>query len=1161
MECDKDKETSPPESPPVMEDTILDDNQDDVDTEMTTTAATAVATGTKDPEANTDAQTPVRAAMAAYLARNANTLANTAKRNSPLGWGQGHVVNASAYVPDDSETTAEARNMVINGLAQTHPDDVDESVLDNNVEFVLSRLSRHESDVRQEWTAAMAEVLQRVNPLDVVLTLDTLRELFSDTEIAGIRAFSLRGAGNTMFTVPAEFMARHLVPSMIMNKVMGDILPKHLSDVSGGEGEASTSHKWKSVDIVPLLTAVYGDLRMRTWIQDNVGPHCKDGDRYDDNGELLRADSDLGNVDLREEERPRVADMKSLNVLADANRGFKEILSYQKHMEHMHGASLAEILEEFEGIMAAAANKSGYSRTGDKELLSEHKERAETLCDQLKMYLDKLIVAEKSVLVVNQTNYDLTLENERLIEERISLQKLHEKQLEEKQHEASRTVVNKVNECIADMELLRWQAVEAIKSQKLIPDVEDVVVDDETYKHRWEKAQRLNNTLSQRLNAQSYANAVVTERLNASNLRMAMLPVPQLKELLEADVSTPSALLSKALHEQRDYGRGLKYFKGEFSTWQEPAKGSINLQSYAKIISPGLCISPSEQTEAKALEELWKTTKGMVYKPNPPVEVAGIAIVARDTIPKKSVGSSSSSPGAAATYASAASRSSSSTTTSSRLRRSTSPIRKRRAPESIRFDGPYRFWLDYSPKKEEFMNEAHTCWSLDIERWAYPDLRLQEPHPWSTPRAKDEFDEKILDIWARSFSLMCEAHTRPETIVDEIPGRDQYTSTYEWLSQPQNRQRPPQILSQLRSSGLFSQTLRLPDPMDSFNDRVAEYIMDRNTLSYLRVILKPNKKYAGSEYTRTKEESFRIPGHNDRVQYKPAKSQERHPSYPVASDLFRDSGMAKNGSLRRSTIAVSDTALLHELKSIKHGEGRSILYKLYMFLPASMVDIKGHLIDLRLQVKADHYMSDWAESKFLSYTTEVQDQKSVRSTHLDIPRFLVAIFGNAFAGLQYDASGERIDWSGAPENFPLEDLYCKVEEWLFHVERCMYNTSMRMYCAWSELHFTVYERHRHRLMTLYSIMADSFDLIAHQPPMMHSTEHRPRFNFELFKEVHTAPRRTAQNPKPCSYLFGKHITISRWTCRRGGRFTRPPYAGNPPTSVTASLQNKDAGQE
>ena len=99
------------------------------------------------------------------------------------------------------------------------------------------------------------------------------------------------------------------------------------------------------------------------------------------------------------------------------------------------------------------------------------------------------------------------------------------------------------------------------------------------------------------------------------------------------------------------------------------------------------------------------------------------------------------------------------------------------------------------------------------------------------------------------------------------------------------------------------------------------------------------------------------------------------------------------------------------------------------------------------------------------------------------------------------------------------------------------------------------------IKTLYSIIADSFDLIAHQPPMMHSTEHRPRFNFELFKEVHTAPRRTAQNPKPCSYLFEKHITMSRWTCRRGGRFTRPPYAEYPPTSVTASLQNKDAGQE
>ena len=202
-----------------------------------------------------------------------------------------------------------------------------------------------------------------------------------------------------MFTVPAEFMSKHLVPSMIMNKVMEDILPKHLTGVSGGEGESPTSHKWKSVDIIPLLTAIYGDLRMRTWIQDSIGPHRKDSERYGEDGELLGADPNLGNVD-REVEGHKVADMKTLNVLADANRGYKEILSFQTHLDHMHSASLAEIPEEFEGIMAAAANKGGYSRTGDKELLCKHKERAETLCDQLKMHLDKLIIAEKAVLVV-----------------------------------------------------------------------------------------------------------------------------------------------------------------------------------------------------------------------------------------------------------------------------------------------------------------------------------------------------------------------------------------------------------------------------------------------------------------------------------------------------------------------------------------------------------------------------------------------------------------------------------------------------------------------------------------------------------------------------------------------------------------------------------------
>ena len=79
------------------------------------------------------------------------------------------------------------------------------------------------------------------------------------------------------------------------------------------------------------------------------------------------------------------------------------------------------------------------------------------------------------------------------------------------------------------------------------------------------------------------------------------------------------------------------------------------------------------------------------------------------------------------------------------------------------------------------MNEAHTCWMLDSKLWAYPDLSLQEPHPWSTDRAKREFNEKLLDTWARVFSLMCEAHTRPESIVVETPGLEPRTSTYEWL--------------------------------------------------------------------------------------------------------------------------------------------------------------------------------------------------------------------------------------------------------------------------------------------------------------------------------------------------------------------------------------------
>ena len=53
------------------------------------------------------------------------------------------------------------------------------------------------------------------------------------------------------------------------------------------------------------------------------------------------------------------------------------------------------------------------------------------------------------------------------------------------------------------------------------------------------------------------------------------------------------------------------------------------MQSYSRIVSPGFCISSDEQTEAKALEQVWEKTKGLVYKPNPPSMVAGIEMPKR----------------------------------------------------------------------------------------------------------------------------------------------------------------------------------------------------------------------------------------------------------------------------------------------------------------------------------------------------------------------------------------------------------------------------------------------------------------------------------------------------------------------------------------------------
>jgi hypothetical protein len=149
-------------------------------------------------------------------------------------------------------------------------EELNESVLDENAEFATSRLNHHDSGARKEWADAMSELVQRANAIDVTCLLQNLKGIFSDAELAGIRAFSLKGASSTMFTVPAGFMSRHLVPSMILNKTLGDALLR--PPPQSGE----VPPEWGSVNVSSLLTSIFGDLRMRTWTQDNVGPHPKD---------------------------------------------------------------------------------------------------------------------------------------------------------------------------------------------------------------------------------------------------------------------------------------------------------------------------------------------------------------------------------------------------------------------------------------------------------------------------------------------------------------------------------------------------------------------------------------------------------------------------------------------------------------------------------------------------------------------------------------------------------------------------------------------------------------------------------------------------------------------------------------------------------------------
>jgi hypothetical protein len=155
----------------------------------------------------------------------------------------------------------------------------------------------------------MSELVQRANnAIDIIFSLQNLKEIFSETELAGIRAFSLKRAGNTMFTVPAEFMTRHLIPPMILNKTLADALLS--SSPKSGEVPPECRQEWDSAtNVSSLLTSMFGDLRMRTWTQDSLGPHPKDDGGVDGNVDTDDAAEASGGSSEGLSATPKVADM------------------------------------------------------------------------------------------------------------------------------------------------------------------------------------------------------------------------------------------------------------------------------------------------------------------------------------------------------------------------------------------------------------------------------------------------------------------------------------------------------------------------------------------------------------------------------------------------------------------------------------------------------------------------------------------------------------------------------------------------------------------------------------------------------------------------------------------------------------------------------------
>ena len=144
--------------------------------------------------------------------------------------------------------------------------------------------------------------------------------------------------------------------------------------------------------------------------------------------------------------------------------------------------------------------------------------------------------------------------------------------------------------------------------------------------------------------------------------------------------------------------------------------------------------------------------------------------------------------------------------------------------------------------------------------WAHPSTDTPNPAPWNSKHALNALGRETRDRWRQAFTVTCEAHAVPENIIDECHDTQRReNSSFEWLQQPMNRQRPPQNVQQLLQGNLFPQTLRLHNPNDARDGSIHRCLQEERTPSYLRVVLKPNKRHHGSERARPNSTSCSPP--------------------------------------------------------------------------------------------------------------------------------------------------------------------------------------------------------------------------------------------------------------------------------------------------------------